>query len=123
MPIFAHVDGTTRDVMDRFSYVCNEAPGFAVNGDKVKVIIEPSEFYEELCQRAKTAKKRVVLASLYLGTGEKEQRLLNSIEESLQTSDVRVKVLLDFSRGNRLVKGSSSCTMLKPLLQKYQVGL
>lgn len=108
--------------MDRFSFVCNEAPGFAVNGDKVKVITEPSEFYEELCQRAKTAKKRVVLASLYLGTGEKEQRLLNSIEESLQTSDVRVKVLLDFSRGNRLVKGSSSCTMLKPLLQKYQVG-
>ena len=107
---------------ERFSYVCDEAPGFAVNGDKVKVITEPTDFYEELCQRAKTAKKRVVLASLYLGTGEKEQRLLNSIEESLQnSSDVRVKFLLDYSRGNRLVKGASSCTMLKPLLQKHQV--
>ena len=83
--------------MERFSpVVCNEAPGFAVNGDKVRVITEPSEFYEELCRRAKTAKKRIVLASLYLGTGEKEQRLLDSIEESLRanSNDFKVKVTL-----------------------------
>ena len=115
---------TSEEMEERFSCVCDEAPGFAVKGDKVKVITEPTDFYEELCQRVKTAETRVVLASLYLGTGEKEQHLLNSIEESLQKSngDVRVKFLLDYSRANRLdVKGASSCTMLKPLLQKYQV--
>ena len=92
-------------------------------GEKVRVITEPSDFHEELCQRSACAKKRIVLASLYLGTGEKERRLLDCVEEGLQnSSDLRVKMLMDFSRGNRLVKGASSCTMLKPLLTKYPVS-
>ena len=66
------------------------------------------------------ARKRIVLASLYLGTGPKEERLLECVEESLKDgSSVEVKVLLDYSRGNRLAKGKSSKTMLAPLVQKY----
>ena len=66
------------------------------------------------------ARKRIVLASLYLGTGPKEERLLECVEESLKDgSGVEVKVLLDYSRGNRLAKGKSSKTMLAPLVQKY----
>ena len=66
------------------------------------------------------ARKRIVLASLYLGTGPKEERLLECVEESLTDgSGVEVKVLLDYSRGNRLAKGKSSKTMLAPLVQKY----
>jgi len=108
-----------------------EAPGFAVKGEQVEVMTEPDEFYQRLCRGVKEAKKRVVLASLYLGTGPKEAHLLDCLEECLSMtssqkkeeediSDVRVKILLDYSRGNRLVKDNkSSATMLKPIIQKY----
>ncbi|XP_051889112.1 CDP-diacylglycerol--glycerol-3-phosphate 3-phosphatidyltransferase, mitochondrial isoform X2 [Pristis pectinata] len=70
------------------------------------------------------AKKRIVLASLYLGTGPLEQELVDCIEETLRRSqeetmipDLTVAVLLDCTRGSRGKKNSR--TMLIPLLKKF----
>lgn len=56
----------------------------------------------------KTAKQRVVMASLYLGTGLLEQELVNCLEETLEKSlqanespNLRVSILLDYTRGSR----------------------
>nr|XP_056710087.1 CDP-diacylglycerol--glycerol-3-phosphate 3-phosphatidyltransferase, mitochondrial [Euleptes europaea] len=72
----------------------------------------------------KVAKKRVVLASLYLGTGPLEQELVDCIETALERSsqacgpsNLRVSILLDFTRGSRGWKNSR--TMLLPLLRKF----
>ncbi|GAB1297121.1 CDP-diacylglycerol--glycerol-3-phosphate 3-phosphatidyltransferase, mitochondrial [Apodemus speciosus] len=56
----------------------------------------------------KIAKRRVVMASLYLGTGPLEQELVDCLESSLEKSlqakfpsDLKVSILLDFTRGSR----------------------
>ena len=62
--------------------------------------------------RIKTAKRRVVMASLYLGTGPLEQDLVDCMQEALQrsrevdNSDLQVSILLDFTRGSRGRRGS-----------------
>ncbi|XP_074870535.1 CDP-diacylglycerol--glycerol-3-phosphate 3-phosphatidyltransferase, mitochondrial isoform X2 [Carettochelys insculpta] len=70
------------------------------------------------------AKQRVVVASLYLGTGHLEQELVDCIEGTLERSlqagrpsDFRVSILLDFTRGSRGRKNSR--TMLLPLLRRF----
>uniref|UniRef100_A0A673BTK4 CDP-diacylglycerol--glycerol-3-phosphate 3-phosphatidyltransferase n=1 Tax=Sphaeramia orbicularis TaxID=375764 RepID=A0A673BTK4_9TELE len=74
--------------------------------------------------RIKTAKRRVVMASLYLGTGQLEQELVDCMEEALvrsqdsaHTPDLRVSILLDYTRGSR--GQVNSRTMLLPLLQRF----
>uniref|UniRef100_A0A8C5REK5 CDP-diacylglycerol--glycerol-3-phosphate 3-phosphatidyltransferase n=1 Tax=Laticauda laticaudata TaxID=8630 RepID=A0A8C5REK5_LATLA len=74
--------------------------------------------------QAKIAKQRIVLASLYLGTGSLEQELVDCIEIALESSlkgcgspNFRVSILLDFTRGSRGQKNSR--TMLLPLLQRF----
>ncbi|MEQ2208566.1 CDP-diacylglycerol--glycerol-3-phosphate 3-phosphatidyltransferase, partial [Xenoophorus captivus] len=74
--------------------------------------------------RIRTAQRRVVMASLYLGTGQLEQELVDCMEEALQHSkensrspDLKVSVLLDYTRGSR--GQINSRTMLLPLLQRF----
>ena len=109
--------------MENLAFLSKEVPGFAVKGENVKVLTEPSQFHNELCSLAASAKQRTVLATLYVGTGSKEQTLLNNVKKSLQETngEVKVKILLDYCRGTRDVKGTSSCTMLLPLVEQYKV--
>ena len=109
--------------MENLAFLSKEVPGFAVKGANVNVMTEPSQFYNELCALAASAKQRTVLATLYVGTGFKEQTLLDNVKKSLQETDgeVKVKILLDYCRGTRDVKGKSSCTMLLPLVEQYKV--
>ena len=57
--------------METLSFLGDSAPGFAVRGCQVKVLTEPSDFFQELCQRAEKSQERIAMAALYLGTGEK----------------------------------------------------
>ena len=111
--------------MENLAFLAKEVPGFAVKGKNVEVITEPSDFHAELCTKAENVKERAVFATLYLGTGSKEQALVDSVSKGLDKSDgkVRVKFLLDYSRGTRDVKGESSCSKLLPLVKKYKVSL
>ncbi|XP_067914457.1 CDP-diacylglycerol--glycerol-3-phosphate 3-phosphatidyltransferase, mitochondrial isoform X3 [Heterodontus francisci] len=110
--------------IQRFQWIGELAPAFGISGSQVKVLNSPSEFYGTIKEHIKMAKKRIVMASLYLGTGPLEQELVDCIEETLQRSqeetmisDLRVSVLLDCTRGSRGKKNSR--TMLIPLLKKF----
>lgn len=81
---------------------------------------DPHEFYAAISERCRRAKRRVVLASLYLGTGDLERGLVDALKDGLDTSasdgdgNLQVTILLDACRGSR---GSpNSCTLLAPLL-------
>ena len=89
--------------METLSFLGDMAPGFAVKGSQVKVLIEPSEFFQELCQRSENSRKRIAMAALYLGTGEKAQTLVESVRKSLKATEGRTRAtfLLDYCRGNR----------------------
>ncbi|KAL0964693.1 hypothetical protein UPYG_G00327680 [Umbra pygmaea] len=108
----------------RFRWMAEHVPAFRVPGSQVHILASPDQFYQEMKARIKTAKKRVVMASLYLGTGPLEQGLVDSMQEALACSeedkvnpDLQVSVLLDYTRGSR--GESNSRTMLLPLLQRY----
>ena len=87
------------------------------------MITEPSVFYRELCRRAASADRRVTLSALYLGNGEKEASLVEAIRANMaEKKGLRVSVLLDYCRGNRLsASGTSSCTMLQALVKQDKV--
>ncbi|KAM4890181.1 CDP-diacylglycerol--glycerol-3-phosphate 3-phosphatidyltransferase, mitochondrial [Sylvia borin] len=108
----------------RFQWIRNLVPEFGISSSHVKVLSSPAEFYELLKVQIKAAKRRVVMASLYLGTGLLEQELVYCLEETLEKSlqakgspDLRVSILLDYTRGSRGRKNSR--TMLIPLLQRF----
>ena len=50
-----------------FGWLGSLAPRFGINGNKVKLLSEPREFYDTLTTLSRSAKKRIVLTSLYLG--------------------------------------------------------
>ncbi|XP_030693726.1 CDP-diacylglycerol--glycerol-3-phosphate 3-phosphatidyltransferase, mitochondrial isoform X3 [Globicephala melas] len=82
----------------RFQWIRNLVPEFGVSSSHVRVLSSPAEFFELM----------------------KVDCLESTLEKSLQTkfpSDLRVSILLDFTRGSRGRKNSR--TMLLPLLQRF----
>ncbi|XP_049633158.1 CDP-diacylglycerol--glycerol-3-phosphate 3-phosphatidyltransferase, mitochondrial [Suncus etruscus] len=104
-----------------FQWLRNLVPEFSVSSSNVQVLSSPAEFFELMKGQIKVAKRRIVMASLYLGTGPLEQELVdcleNALEKSLQAPELQVSILLDFTRGSRGRKNSR--TMLLPLLRRF----
>lgn len=59
------------------SWLHTVAPAFPIKADKINILREPSEFYRALLNKCNTASKRIVISSLYLGTGELEKALVS----------------------------------------------
>ncbi|KAM9774176.1 CDP-diacylglycerol--glycerol-3-phosphate 3-phosphatidyltransferase, mitochondrial isoform X1 [Syngnathus typhle] len=120
----AAAPGAPHSLHAHFRWMAERVPAFRVNGARVHVLTSPDQFYQTLKARVRTAKRRVVLASLYLGTGQLEQDLVDCMQEALENSqenkhapDLKVSVLLDYTRGSR--GQVNSRTMLLPLLQRF----
>ncbi|XP_055852795.1 CDP-diacylglycerol--glycerol-3-phosphate 3-phosphatidyltransferase, mitochondrial [Episyrphus balteatus] len=104
--------------LESLSWLYSHTPCFPLRGDQISIIHEPSKFYDTLIQKSAEAKDRIVLASLYLGTGNLEANFVQTIKTNLQKNDsLRVNVLLDFTRGTRGEVNSK--TMLMPLLTEF----
>ncbi|KAM9296853.1 CDP-diacylglycerol--glycerol-3-phosphate 3-phosphatidyltransferase, mitochondrial [Gastrophryne carolinensis] len=104
----------------RYQWVGSLVPEFGISSSNVKILSTPAEFYQVMKNQVKTAKKRVTMASLYLGTGPLEQELVDCIEDALRSTEsgeLRVSLLLDYTRGSRGKKNSR--TMLLPLLRRF----
>ncbi|KAJ4920111.1 hypothetical protein JOQ06_022343 [Pogonophryne albipinna] len=114
----------TEGLCGHFRWMAEHVPAFRVPGTHIHILTSPDQFYQTMKARIKTAKRRVVMASLYLGTGQLEQELVDCMEDALQRSqdnsdspDLKVSVLLDYTRGSR--GQINSRTMLLPLLQRF----
>ncbi|GAB6025917.1 CDP-diacylglycerol--glycerol-3-phosphate 3-phosphatidyltransferase [Chamberlinius hualienensis] len=94
------------------------SPEFRLRGEKIKVLGCPIEFYWTLKNLLPTAKNRIVISSLYLGTGESEKQLVDAVDRAITLSDgeLKVQILLDYTRGSRGKKNSR--TMLLPLFDR-----
>lgn len=109
--------------LESLNWLYSVAPCFPVRGDRVSIIHEPNMFYETLLSKCATAKDRIYLASLYLGTGHLEQKLVTAMKANLETnSQLQVNVLLDFSRGTR-GKVNSQTTLTELIRIKDQFCL
>jgi len=105
--------------LEVFQWLGNETPCFSLNGDQIQVINEPRVFYSTLLEKASKARSRITLASLYLGNGNHEKDLVDSLENCLvSNSECRIRILLDANRGSR--GSQNSRTMLLPLIKSHE---
>jgi len=61
----------------KWKWLSEFGPGFPVPSSNVQILSSPEEFYCALASHMESAKYRVCIASLYLGTGPKEKKLVN----------------------------------------------
>ncbi|XP_015793560.1 CDP-diacylglycerol--glycerol-3-phosphate 3-phosphatidyltransferase, mitochondrial isoform X2 [Tetranychus urticae] len=99
---------------------------FRVKSDSIEILQNPQTFYSKLQKLISQSKKRVILSSLYIGTGELEENLINSLHSRLEeTKDLRVSILVDYNRGQRLKQkndlDSSSKGLLRSLAHKANI--
>ncbi|KAG1655251.1 CDP-diacylglycerol--glycerol-3-phosphate 3-phosphatidyltransferase, mitochondrial [Nymphon striatum] len=116
------------ELVPSFSYSSHaqNLPKFKINGENVHVLHSPTEFYNRLLELSKNAKKRIVISSLYLGTGPMEKNLVNSWQEAaLKSKDLKLHVLLDYNRGSRGVDNSRTMllSLMKTMKENMQVSL
>lgn len=105
--------------LDNLNFLFECAPCFSVSGKSVRVINEPKDFYETILRHASTARHRISMASLYLGVGKMETDLLEVIQQNVKENEnLRVNLLLDYTRGTRGKKNSKA--MLMPLIRQSQ---
>ncbi|KAL1451572.1 hypothetical protein WDU94_005933 [Cyamophila willieti] len=102
----------------RWDFVSKLAPVFPARSDQIKLLSQPNEFYSELLSRIQNAKTRIVLTSLYMGTGPLEQKLVQTLQSTLVNNQaVNVRILLDANRGTR--GDVNSQTMLTPIVSQF----
>lgn len=108
-----------RTQLDSLNWLHSVAPCFPVNASKIKIIHEPSQFYETILHQCSIAKKRIVLASLYLGIGQLENALVTQMLENVrQNPELEINILLDFTRGTR--GKINAKTILMPLVKQSE---
>ncbi|XP_072311753.1 CDP-diacylglycerol--glycerol-3-phosphate 3-phosphatidyltransferase, mitochondrial [Eucyclogobius newberryi] len=118
----AGAHGSSDGPCPHFRWMSQHVPAFRVPGTSIHILTSPDQFYQTMKVRIRAAQKRVVMASLYLGTGRLEQELVDCMEEALERSRddgsrLSVSVLLDYTRGSRGPENSR--TMLLPLLARF----
>nr|ASN64459.1 phosphatidylglycerol-phosphate synthase [Eimeria falciformis] len=87
----------------------------------ISVIRGPKAFFSAVLRCIGLAQRRLLLSSLYIGTGEKEQLLLQQLLQRMQQQQhqLKVRLLLDFLRSTRPgTSGYSPAMLLLPLLQQ-----
>ncbi|KAF7231968.1 hypothetical protein EG68_11360 [Paragonimus skrjabini miyazakii] len=90
-----------------------ELPVFTVNPDQINILKTPHDLYKNLLGLIKNSQKRIVLSTLYIGTGALEVRLVEAIEQAVRKRNVQVLILLDASRGLRHSSLTHSCAGLQ----------
>lgn len=99
-----------------FNWLYSVAPCFPVNSSQVKILNDPKTFYDTLCNKFRNAKRRISIASLYIGTGNMEKKLLQDAKENIMMNkNLKFEVLLDYQRGTRGER--NSVTLLQDFIK------
>ncbi|KAI9003151.1 hypothetical protein BC832DRAFT_560085 [Gaertneriomyces semiglobifer] len=110
------LDDSPAKLVATFSSLFDLAPVFTADPAAIDIINEPASFYRTLENGILNARRRIVLASLYLGADE--QRVVDLLRIALkQTPTLTVDILLDYFRGTRGSK--DSVNLLLPLATEF----
>ncbi|RMZ83648.1 hypothetical protein DV738_g1019, partial [Chaetothyriales sp. CBS 135597] len=100
------------------SQIDDVAPRFELDPSQIEILDSPAAFYETLKQKISGAKRRVFLATLYIGHTEHE--LIDTIREALtRNPELQVSILTDALRGTREEPDSSCASLLAPLITQF----
>eukprot|EP01101_Sappina_pedata_P010004 TRINITY_DN6194_c0_g1_i1.p1 TRINITY_DN6194_c0_g1~~TRINITY_DN6194_c0_g1_i1.p1 ORF type:complete len:506 (-),score=102.94 TRINITY_DN6194_c0_g1_i1:69-1586(-) len=94
------------------------APAFPVKASSIKILQSPPEFYSSLIEGIRKAEQRIIISSLYLGTGDLERKMVDELRAACEKNPaLEVVILLDYVRGTRRdKKGDCSACLLESLL-------
>ncbi|BGP12216.1 hypothetical protein JCM10213_007472 [Rhodosporidiobolus nylandii] len=94
-------------------------PAFQTRGEKhVKVLYQPRQFYRTLLEKIRGAKRRIFLASLYVGKEEVE--LIQTLHTALRSNpSLRLTLLVDYLRSTREHPHPSSASLLASLAASF----
>ena len=99
-------------------------PTYWVKTSNIAILSTPTEFYETLLKHSQTAKKRISLAALYLGTGQLEEELVRSIcTNYCQKDHLKVHVVMDRNRGTRLEHSKKDTSDTSPTTKQSAATL
>lgn len=95
------------------------APRIEIQADQIEVLDGPKDFYETLKSNISKAKKRIFLATLYIGKSETE--LISTIRDTLLRNgpDLKVSILTDALRGSREAPDPSCASLLASLAEEF----
>nr|CDS33886.1 CDP diacylglycerol glycerol 3 phosphate [Hymenolepis microstoma] len=79
-----------------------ESPQITFESSQLEILETPNDFFNTIENGLKTARSRVVLSTLYLGTGEREERLVKALTEN--PNKPLVVILADATRSTRPLK-------------------
>lgn len=75
---------------------------FPLQARQIEIITEPEKFYTKLQALCINAVSRIGIASLYFGTDQLETQIVKDIENNVcRNSQLKVNILIDFTRGTR----------------------
>eukprot|EP00741_Cyanophora_paradoxa_P005043 tig00000851_g4885.t1 len=98
-------------------------PAIPVRSDYVEILREPKDFLSCLQAGIERARRRIVLATLYLGNGELERDLVRRLTEACNRNPaLRVTILMDCLRATRTSSRDahdSSVHVLSPLIDAH----
>ena len=103
------------------NYVRKERlPVFMIPNNSIHTIETPVEFYNLLLTGIRRSRQRVLISTLYLGSGDLERKLVDTlVETSNSNPQLQVKIVMDRNRGQRRDrKNQSSFTILKSALDR-----
>ncbi|TPX60224.1 CDP-diacylglycerol---glycerol-3-phosphate 1-phosphatidyltransferase [Powellomyces hirtus] len=113
---YSHTPTSSSQLTQTFAPVITQTPVFSADPAQITILDLPADFYKAIEEGIRTAKKRIVLASLYLGAGE--GRVATALHAALTRNPaLRVHILLDYFRGTR--GSTNSITLLSPLLAAF----
>lgn len=101
------------------SFLSSHCRGISLSSSDIELLDSPRSFYSTLLTLTASAQRRIVLSSLYVGTGPDEVQLGLALRDRMkQAPELRVECLLDFLRGTRPAAkaGQESWAALAPLL-------
>ena len=95
------------------------APRIDIHPSQITILHTPPEFYSTLKEKISLAKKRIFLATLYIGKSEIE--LLSFIRDALLRNgpSFRVSILTDALRGTRESPEASCASLLAELVREF----
>ncbi|CAH8870817.1 unnamed protein product [Trichobilharzia szidati] len=76
-------------------------PVYHVNSEQIKVLTTPQEFFHGLLDHIGSANKRIILSTLYIGTGTLETELVTALTKAVRERNVKLTILMDATRGLR----------------------
>lgn len=102
--------------LESLDWLHSLSPCFPLCAEQIEILTEPQAFYNRLLTLCTNATQRISIASLYFGTGHLETQLVHEIKQNIQkNADLKVNILIDYTRGTRGKSNQTSKNILQSL--------